>query len=130
MGATIATTLTLLAKERGGPALAAQVLFYPATDAGLDTESHRRFARGYWLQRVDMQWFWDQYIPDEVRRGETTASPLRASLAELANLPPALILTAEADILRDEGEAYARRLGEAGVTVATHPVSRGSCTTS
>ena len=119
VGATIATTLTLLAKERGGPALAAQVLFYPATDASLNTESHRRFARGYWLRRDDMQWFWDQYIPDEARRGETTASPLRASLTELANLPPALILTAEADILRDEGEAYARRLGEAGVTVTT-----------
>jgi len=63
--------------------------------------------------------FRDQYIPDEARRGETTASPLRASLTELANLPPALILTAEADILRDEGEAYARRLGEAGVNVKT-----------
>lgn len=119
VGATIATALTLLAKERVGPALAAQVLFYPATDASLNTESHRRFARGHWLRRDAMQWFWDQYIPDEARRGETTASPLRASLAELANLPPALILTAEACILRDGGEAYARRLGEAGVNVTT-----------
>ncbi|MGP0047357.1 MAG: alpha/beta hydrolase [Solirubrobacteraceae bacterium] len=119
VGATIATALTLLAKERGGPALAAQVLFYPAADASLNTESHRRFARGHWLRRDAMQWFWDQYIPDQARRAERTASPLRASLGELANLPPALILTAEADILRDEGEAYARRLGEAGVNVTT-----------
>jgi acetyl esterase len=120
VGATIATTLTLLAKERGGPSLAAQVLFYPATDASLSTESHRRFARGHWLQRDAMRWFWDQYIPDEALRVETTASPLRASPSELANLPQALIITAEADILRDEGEAYARRLGAAGVNVTTH----------
>ncbi len=123
VGATIATTLTLLAKDRGGSALAARVLFYPATDASLNTESHRRFARGHWLRREAMQRFWGQYIPDEARRVETTASPLRASLGELANLPPALILTAETDILRDEGEAYARRLREAGVNVTTtrHP---------
>ncbi len=119
VGATIATTLTLLAKERGGPPLAAQVLFYPATDASLCTASHRQYGHGYWLHRDAMAWYWDQYIPDEARRAETTASPLRATMGELANLPPALIVTAEADILRDEAEAYALKLSDAGVNVTS-----------
>jgi acetyl esterase len=119
VGATIATTLTLLANERSGPALAAQVLFYPATDADFDTASYRQFATGYWLRRDTMQWFWDQYVADDALRAEVTASPLRAALSELARLPPALIITAEADVLRDEGEAYARKLADAGVDVTT-----------
>jgi acetyl esterase len=119
VGATIATTLTLLAKERGGPALAAQVLFYPATDADFKTDSYRQFATGYWLRRDTMQWFWEQYVADDALRAEVTASPLRAALSELARLPPALIITAEADVLRDEGEAYARKLADAGVDVTT-----------
>jgi acetyl esterase len=119
VGATIATTLTLLAKERSGPSLVAQVLFYPATDASFNTRSYRRFATGYWLRRDTMQWFWGQYVADETLRTEVTASPLRASLNELARLPPALILTAEADVLRDEGEAYARKLSDAGVDITS-----------
>jgi acetyl esterase len=119
VGATMATTLTLLAKERGGPALAAQVLFYPATNADFNTDSYGQFATGYWLRRDTMQWFWDQYVADDALRTEVTASPLRAALSELARLPPALVITAEADVLRDEGEAYARKLADAGVDVTT-----------
>jgi acetyl esterase/lipase len=117
VGGNMAAALTLMAKERGGPELAAQVLFYPVTDAAFDTESYHRFAEGYFLRRDAMQWFWDQYTTDEAQRDEITASPLRAGVEQLAGLPPALVITAEADVLRDEGEAYARKLREAGVPV-------------
>ncbi len=113
----MSAAITLLAKERSGPRLAAQVLFYPVTDASFDTDSYRQFATGYFLRRDAMQWFWDQYTTDEAQRAEITASPLRASLEQLAGLPPALVITAEADVLRDEGEAYANRLRQAGVPV-------------
>jgi acetyl esterase/lipase len=106
-----------MAKERGGPKLAAQVLFYPVTDANFDTASYRQFAEGYFLRRDGMRWFWDQYTTDQDQRNEVTASPLRASLEQLAGLPPALVITGEADVLRDEGEAYANKLREAGVPV-------------
>lgn len=110
--------LTLMAKEHGGPNLAAQVLFYPVTDANFDTRSYEQFAEGYYLRRDAMQWFWDQYTSDEAQRSEITASPLRASLEQLAGLPPALVITGEADVLRDESEAYANKLREAGVPVS------------
>jgi acetyl esterase len=116
-GGNLATVVALLAKERGGPALACQVLFYPTVDADFDTDSYQQFAGGPFLTRNAMKWFWDQYAPDVARRAEPTASPLRASVDQLRGLPPALIMTAEFDVLRDEGEAYARRLGEAGVPV-------------
>ncbi|MEU9477913.1 alpha/beta hydrolase [Streptomyces sp. NPDC048191] len=117
VGGNMAAALTLMAKERGGPALAQQVLFYPVTDANFDTPSYRRFATGYFLRRDAMQWFWDQYTTDEDERARITASPLRATTAQLAGLPPALVVTGEADVLRDEGEAYASKLREAGVPV-------------
>ena len=117
VGGNMATALTLLAKERSGPRLAAQVLFYPVTDASFDTGSYHQFAEGYFLRRDGMQWFWDQYTTDEEQRNEITASPLRASLDQLAGLPPALVITGEADVLRDEGEAYANKLRQAGVPV-------------
>jgi acetyl esterase len=117
VGATMCAALTLLARERLGSRLAAQALFYPATDAGFDTPSYLEFAEGYHLRRDTMQWFWDQYAPEVALRREITASPLRASGQELANLPPALVITAEADVLRDEGEAYAAKLSRAGVPV-------------
>jgi acetyl esterase/lipase len=117
VGGNMTAALTLLAKERSGPEPAAQVLFYPVTDAGFDTGSYREFATGYFLRRDAMQWFWDQYTTDDAQRNESTASPLRASLDELAGLPPALVITAEADVLRDEGEAYANKLRQAGVPV-------------
>ena len=100
------------------PEAQAQVLFYPVTDANFDTPSYEQFAEGYFLRRDAMQWFWDQYTPDEEQRDEITASLLRASLDQLAGLPPALVITGEADVLRDEGEAYARKLRQAGVPVA------------
>ncbi|MFE0704405.1 alpha/beta hydrolase [Streptomyces sp. NPDC058872] len=117
VGGNMSTVLTLLAKERGGLTLAHQVLFYPVTDASFDTGSYRQFAEGYFLRRDGMQWFWDQYTTDEKQRAEITASPLRASVEQLTGLPPALVITAEADVLRDEGEAYAAKLRQAGVEV-------------
>ncbi|MEU4542396.1 alpha/beta hydrolase [Nonomuraea dietziae] len=117
VGGNMAAALTLMAKQRGGVALRQQVLFYPVTDASFDTGSYQQFAEGYFLRRDGMQWFWDQYTTDEAQRAEVTASPLRATTEELTGLPPALVITAEADVLRDEGEAYANKLREAGVPV-------------
>jgi acetyl esterase len=117
VGGNMSAALTLLARQRGGPRFAVQVLFYPVTDAAFDTESYHRFATGHFLRRDAMQWFWDQYLPDHTRRAEITASPLRATLEQLSGLPPALVITAEADVLRDEGEAYAAKLRAAGVPV-------------
>ncbi|SEQ22094.1 alpha/beta hydrolase [Lentzea albida] len=117
VGGNMAAALTLQAKERGDIALKAQVLFYPVTDASFDTDSYLQFAEGYFLRRDGMQWFWDQYTTNPVERAEITASPLRATLDQLAGLPQALVITAEADVLRDEGEAYADKLRSAGVPV-------------
>jgi acetyl esterase len=117
VGGNMSAAVTLLAKQRGGPAFRQQVLFYPVTDATFDTESYHQFATGYYLRRDGMQWYWDQYTTDPAQRAEPTASPLRASLEQLAGLPAALVITAEADVLRDEGEAYADKLREAGVPV-------------
>jgi acetyl esterase len=117
VGGNMTAALTLLAKQRGDVTFQQQVLFYPVTDANFDTESYKKFAEGYFLGREGMKWFWDQYTTDPAQRAESTASPLRASLAELTGLPPALVITGEADVLRDEGEAYAAKLREAGVPV-------------
>ncbi|MGW6822613.1 alpha/beta hydrolase [Streptomyces sp. NPDC055005] len=117
VGGNMSAALTLMAKERGDVDVVHQVLFYPVTDAAFDTESYEQFATGYFLRREAMRWFWDQYTTDESDRARITASPLRASLDELTGLPPALIITAEADVLRDEGEAYAAKLRSAGVPV-------------
>ncbi|WP_410648722.1 alpha/beta hydrolase [Amycolatopsis sp. cmx-4-54] len=117
VGGNMTAALTLLAKRRGDVTFRQQVLFYPVTDADFDTESYRRFAEGYFLALDGMKWFWDQYTTDPAQRAEITASPLRASLDDLAGLPPALVITAEADVLRDEGEAYAAKLRQAGVPV-------------
>jgi acetyl esterase len=117
VGGNMAAALTLLAKERGGVTFRYQVLFYPVTDASFDTDSYLQFAEGYFLRRDAMQWFWDQYLPDEGVRRQPTASPLQASVEQLTGLPPALVITAEADVLRDEGEAYANKLRQAGVPV-------------
>ncbi|MER5932392.1 alpha/beta hydrolase [Streptomyces sp. NPDC002054] len=117
VGGNMSAALTLMAKERGGLDLLQQVLFYPVTDAAFDTGSYHQFAEGYFLRRDGMQWFWDQYTTDETERAQITASPLRATTAQLTGLPPALVITAEADVLRDEGEAYANKLRTAGVPV-------------
>jgi acetyl esterase/lipase len=85
----------------------------------MDTASYEQFATGYYLSRDSMQWFWDAYLPDVARRSEITASPNQATIEQLAGLPPALLFVDEADVLRDEGEAYAAKLRRAGVAVTT-----------
>jgi acetyl esterase/lipase len=115
VGGNMAAVLAILAKQRGDVRFVHQSLYYPVTDAGMDTASYREFADGPFLTAKAMAWFWDAYLPDHPKRGEVTASPLRASLDQLAGLPPALVIVDENDVLRDEGEAYARRLIQAGV---------------
>jgi acetyl esterase/lipase len=117
VGGNMSAALTLMAKERGDVPLRAQVLFYPVTDASFDTGSYDQFAEGYFLRRDGMQWFWDQYTTDPAQRAEITASPLRATIEQLKGLPGALVITGEADVLRDEGEAYANKLRQADVPV-------------
>lgn len=117
VGGNMTAAAVLLAKERGGPSIRYQALLYPVTNAAFDTGSYEEFADGPWLTGTAMRWFWDAYAPDAARRAEPTASPLLASRDRLSGLPPALVITDEADVLRDEGEAYARKLREAGVDV-------------
>jgi acetyl esterase len=119
VGGNMAAAITLMAKQRRGPKIAFQVLFYPVTDAGFDTPSYGRFADGPWLTRRAMEWFWDSYLPDPAARKQPTATPLNAPLDQLAGLPEALVIVDENDVLRDEGEAYARRLSDAGVRVTS-----------
>lgn len=117
VGGNMAIALTLMAKERGDVTIQGQVLFYPVTDAAFDTGSYEEFAEGYFLTRDGMRWFWDQYTTSPDDRAQITASPLRATTEQLTGLPPALVVTAEADVLRDEGEAFAAHLRRAGVDV-------------
>jgi acetyl esterase len=117
VGGNMTTAITIMAKQRGGPPIAAQLLYYPVTDANFDTGSYQQFATHYWLSRPGMQWYWDQYTTDPAQRAQITASPLRASLDDLAGLPAAMVIVGEADPLRDEGEAYAAKLRSAGVPV-------------
>ena len=119
VGGNMAAALTIMAKQRGDVSFCHQSLYYPVTDAGQDTDSYVEFADGPFLLAKSMAWFWDAYLPDESRRSEITASPLRATLDELAGLPEAFVVVDENDVLRDEGEAYARRLAEAGVRTTT-----------
>jgi acetyl esterase len=116
-GGNMAAVLSIMAKQRGGPEFLAQALIYPVTDADFENESYRQFAEGYHLRKDMMEWFWDQYTQDAAERELLTVSPLRASLDDLSGLPPALVINGEAEVLRDEGEAYARKLREAGVDV-------------
>jgi acetyl esterase/lipase len=115
VGGNMTAALTILAKQRGDVTFVHQSLYYPVTDAGQDTGSYREFAHGPHLTAKAMAWFWDAYLPDIAARAEITASPLRASLDDLAGLPPALVVVDENDVLRDEGEAYVRKLTAAGV---------------
>jgi acetyl esterase len=116
-GGNMATVVTLLAKQRKAPQIRYQALFYPVTDASFDTPSYKVYGQGPWLTKAEMQWFWNAYAPKKADRQRITASPLRATEQDLAGLPPALIITAENDVLRDEGEAYADKLTSAGVPV-------------
>lgn len=113
-GGNLAAVTTLMARDLGGPALAGQILIYPVLDADFDTPSYRRFATGYYNTRAAMRWYWDQYLPDHDLRGHPYAAPLHA---DLARLPPAVVVTARFDPPCSEGEAYVSALREAGVPV-------------
>ena len=119
VGGNMTAALALMANERGDVRFVHQSMYYPVTDAAMDTGSYGQFAEGYFLTAKEMAWFWDAYAPDVERRSEPYASPLRAADDQLAGLPPALVIVDEADVLRDEGEAYAARLRAAGVAVTT-----------
>jgi acetyl esterase len=119
VGGNMTASLALMAGDRGDVRFVQQSMYYPVTDAGMDTGSYEQFAEGYFLAAKGMAWFWDAYLPDVERRSEPYASPLRASDEQLAGLPPAFVIVDEADVLRDEGEAYAARLRAAGVEVTT-----------
>jgi len=117
VGGNMTAALSLMSKDRDGPAISYQVLLIPATDASVDTRSYHQYGTGRFLSRAFMKYGWDLYAPDAKTRDNPYVSPLRASTQELRGLPPALVITAENDPLRDEGEAYARKLKEAGVKV-------------
>lgn len=120
VGGNMATVMALMAKAQGNnPKIDFQLLFYPVTDADFETESYREYAEGPWLTKKAMEWFWNQYAPDAEDRKNIYASPLQASVEQLKGLPPALVITDENDVLRDEGEAFARKLNQAGVEVAS-----------
>jgi acetyl esterase/lipase len=119
VGGGMTAALALMASTRGDVRFVHQSMYYPVTDAAMNTGSYQQFAEGYFLTAKSMAWFWDAYLPDVGRRAEPFASPLRASDEQLAGLPPALVIVDEADVLRDEGEAYAARLRAAGVAVTT-----------
>ncbi len=114
-GGNLAAVTAVRARDRNGPEIAMQVLIYPVTDADFERESYLDPANELLLTRDAMIWFWDHYAPDAAQRSEPDASPLQTP--DLSGLPPAVVLTAEHDVLRDEGEAYAARLQAAGVTV-------------
>ncbi|HAA41583.1 MAG TPA: alpha/beta hydrolase, partial [Pseudomonas sp.] len=117
VGGNMAAVVSLMAKDKGTPAIKFQLLLWPVTDANFETASYNQYAEGHFLTRNMMKWFWDNYTTDANQRAEIYASPLRATADQLKGLPPALIQTAGADVLRDEGEAYARKLDQAGVPV-------------
>ena len=119
VGGGMTAALALMANDRGDVQFVQQSMYYPVADAGMGTGSYEQFAEGYFLFAAGMAWFWDAYCPDVGRRSEPYASPLRASEEQLARLPPAFVIVDEADVLRDEGEAYAARLRAAGVEVTT-----------
>jgi len=119
VGGNMTAALALMAKERGDVTFVQQSMYYPVTDAAMNTGSYDQFASGYYLSRPEMEWFWDAYLPDKTKRNEITASPNHASTSQVAGLPPTFLCVDEADVLRDEGEAYAAKLRAAGVPVTT-----------
>ncbi|MBZ9637863.1 alpha/beta hydrolase [Streptomyces sp. PSKA30] len=119
VGGNMTAALALMAKERGDVRFVQQSMYYPVTSADMDTKSYSDFATGYFLTAKAMEWFWNAYVPDRAQRNEITASPLKADLDQLSGLPPAFVIVDEADVLRDEGEAYAAKLRAAGVGVTT-----------
>jgi acetyl esterase/lipase len=119
VGGNMAAALALMAKQRGDVNFVQQSMYYPVTDAAMNTASYEQFATGYYLSRKAMEWFWDAYTTDAAQRGEITASPNQASVEQVTGLPPTFLCVDEADVLRDEGEAYAAKLRSAGVPVTT-----------
>ena len=117
-GGNLTAAVSLMARDKGGPTAAFQLLMYPVTDYNFETESYREYAEDHYLTADAMIWFWNLYLPTPEAGKEPYASPLRAN--DLSGLPPALVVTAECDVLRDEGEAYAARLKEAGVSANLH----------
>jgi acetyl esterase/lipase len=117
VGGNMSAAVALMAKNNNGPKIKLQVLLWPVTAANFETKSYNLFANGRFLTKGMMQWFWDAYLPDLEKRKEIYASPLEAKVKELRGLPPALVQTAENDVIRDEGEAFARKLDKAGVPV-------------
>ncbi|MCA5014195.1 MULTISPECIES: alpha/beta hydrolase [unclassified Enterococcus] len=117
VGGNMATVLTMLAKDRKGPKISQQLLYYPVTNHSFDSGSYNQFAENYFLAKDGMKWFWDNYLPEGQDATIKTISPLQATKEDLEGLPAAMILNGEADVLRDEGEEYARHLREAGVDV-------------
>lgn len=117
VGGNMTAVVSMMSKDRSGPKFKAQLLFYPVTDAGMATASYQQFANGPWLTKPAMQWFWNQYLPNADMWTTPHVSPLRATTDYLKGLPSALVITAESDVLRDEGEAYAAKLKAAGVPV-------------
>lgn len=117
VGGNMVIALTFLAKERKGPKIDAQILFYPVTSSDLNTESYHQFADGPWLTKPAMEWFWNAYEPNAQTRKNILLSPLNATIDQLKGLPRAIVITAECDVLRDEGEEYAHKLMQAGVDV-------------
>jgi acetyl esterase len=119
-GGNMATAIAMLAKEKGGPMISFQALFYPVTDYNFNTTSYEQFQNGYFLTRDAMKWFWNNYVDNQTTNiQDPLVSPLQASIEQLQGLPPTLVITDENDVLRDEGEAYAHKLMEAGVPVAS-----------
>jgi acetyl esterase len=119
VGGNMSAALMIMDKQRHGPRFALQVLYYPVTDANFETASYNTFADGPWLTKKAMQWFWDAYLPDVSARKQATATPLNATLEQLSGLPDAFLAVDENDVLRDEGEAYGRKLTQAGVRVTS-----------
>lgn len=116
-GGNLANAVSLKALREGGPKILFQALLYPVTDANMDSESYKQFKDGPWLTKKAMEWFWDAYLPDKKMKNDMYVSPLKACVEDLAGLPSTLVITDENDVLRDEGEAFARKLDEAGVKV-------------
>ncbi|HEY0817083.1 MAG TPA: alpha/beta hydrolase [Pseudonocardia sp.] len=119
VGGNMTAALALMAKERGDVTFVLVSMYYPVTDAAMNTASYDQFATGYYLSRASMEWFWDAYVPEQARRSEITASPNQATVEQVRGLPPTLLFVDEADVLRDEGEAYAAKLRQAGVPITT-----------
>jgi len=119
VGGNFVAVVALLAKQRGDFKIKYQVLMYPVTDSSMSQQSYTNFEDGYWLSKKAMAWFWDAYAPSSESRNLITTSPLKATIEDLRGLPPTLLVVDENDILRDEGEAYAHKLMDAGVDVTS-----------